>query len=93
MQEQNLINFYRYIFTLKSGQQIQILTEVEIDFTKFATDTIQDAGRIFIDGFITTPMIIEKTINIRSSEVASIEQTKEPHLTWQNTELDQQRNG
>ena len=88
MQEQDLKEYYRTIFTLKTGHQIEILTEVPYKEV-LKTDELGIKYSISIDdGFIATPLLIPKSIEVVKKEIAAIESTLEPHLTWRNTELD-----
>jgi len=89
-QEQDLKEYYRNIFTLKSGKQIEILTRAPYEEVAIFI-TGSKVGKIKIDfdkGFIATPLIVEKSIEIELEDIAAIEITKEPHITWKNTELD-----
>jgi len=87
-QEQDLKEYYRIIFTLKNGRQIEILTK-----EAFVESEVDYENNIIIEGFVATPMIIEKTISVCRIEIAAIEITKEPHITWKNTELDSELEG
>ena len=87
-QEQDLKEYYRIIFTLKNGRQIEILTK-----EAFVESEVDYENNIIIEGFVATPMIIEKTISVCRIEIAAIEITKEPYITWKNTELDSELEG
>lgn len=84
MQEQDLKNYYRNVFTLRSGKTIEILT---IDELRYDQNKYHDSWHI--KGFITTPMIIDKTVDIETKEIACLESTYESHITWESTELDE----
>lgn len=90
-QEQDLKEFFRTIFTLRNGIQIEILTKKfymeEAEIVKGEKSTISSEF-IVIEGFITTPMVVEKKIKVDCEEIIATEVTKEPHITWRNTELD-----
>lgn len=88
MQEQDLKEYYRTIFTLKTGQQIEILTAVPYKEV-LKTDEFEIKSSISMDdGFIARPLLIAKSVEFVVKEVVMIESTLEPHLTWRNTELD-----
>ncbi len=86
-QEQDLKEYYRTIFTLKKGTRIEVLHE--LDYKQVAEFTVEDGVNniIRIKGFIATPMIIDKTVKVTAKEIAAIETTLEPHITYLNTEL------
>jgi len=81
MQEQDLKEYWRTIITLKNGRQIEILTEKKLHF-------VHGLYLWRIKGFIVTPMLLEKEVEIVQDNITAIESTLEPHPTWRNTELD-----
>ena len=89
MQEQDIKEYYKTIFTLKTGKQIEILTQVPYQEV-LKMDELQIRVSINIgDGFIATPLLVSKSIEVVKKEIAAIESTLEPHvITWKNTELD-----
>ena len=87
MQEQDLKEYYHTVYILKSGKQVEILC-VDFPQCEVKIRRVDKEGLITIKGFIATPMIIEKTVTIKFNEIAAIETTKEPHITWKGTELD-----
>lgn len=65
--------FEKYIVTLKgSGRQIEIFVN-EINKTKDCW---------VLNGFISTPLIVEKKIFIVPDEIAAIEVVKDPNIIW-----------
>jgi hypothetical protein len=89
MQEQDLKEFYRNVFTLKNGEKIEVLTKNNIDDVK--SFFVNGVMMYVIHGFITTPMIIEKTVKIVAKDISAIETTLEPHITWKGTELEEDK--
>ena len=88
MQEQDLKEYYRTIFTLKTGQQIEILTEVPYREVLKEDELGIKCSISMDDGFIARPLLIAKSIEFAKKEVIMIESTLEPHVPWRNTELD-----
>ena len=86
--EQNISEYYGTIFTLKNGKEIKILTHVPYQEV-LTLDELEIRVMISIDdGFIATPLLVPKSIEIVKKEIAAIESVLEKHLTWKNTELD-----
>lgn len=80
MQEQDIKEYYRTIFTLKTGKEIEILTQVPY-YEVLKIDELQINVSINIDnGFIATPLLIPKLIKIVKKEIVAIESTLEPHV-------------
>ncbi|KKL82452.1 hypothetical protein LCGC14_1984600 [marine sediment metagenome] len=79
MQEskQELTHYYKTIFTLKNGKQIEICHKET--FQK-ASELKSENGICVVQmsGFITTPLFVEKSIEIQLSEVAAVESIKDP---------------
>jgi len=71
--KQELTHYYKNIFTLKSGVQIEILTKLELSFKH-----VENEGSWKITGFILNPLIVEKEIQIKQEEIAAIESIKDP---------------
>lgn len=68
---QELTNYYQNIFTLKNGKQIEILTQEEL---KFGSIKILPSWKI--KGFIKSPLLEEKEIQIKQEDVSAIESIK-----------------
>lgn len=83
-QEQNLKEYYRTVFTLKNGKQIEICTKEFYENIK----SIINEQMLKIKGFIAAPLIVEKIIKIDMLEIAAVESTFVPHITWKNIESD-----
>lgn len=80
MQEQK--TYYKTIFTLKIGQQIEILTEVPYENVLKLDDTEMHLVISLDDGFIEVPLstpksirLAPKSIKVTKKEVAAIEST------------------
>jgi len=71
--KQELTHYYKNIFTLKSGIQIEICTREKLDLKsaeKFPS------WRIF--GFILNPLLVKKEIKIVREDVSAVEMIKDP---------------
>jgi hypothetical protein len=86
-QQQDLKDYYRTVFTLKNGKQVEIQHE---ETFRAATELKNENGVVVVamNGFITTPLIVAKSVEVMLNEIAAIETTFEPHVTWRGTELD-----
>lgn len=82
-------NYYSTVFTLKNGVQIKIFHKKP--YNEIAKVEFTDTKRLVIEGFISTPLVIKKSVKIRCDEIAAVETTNELHLFnvhWEGTELD-----
>lgn len=88
----DLTEYYKHIFTLKNGVQIEIFTESSWkDMT--IGESFTDVKRITIDGFVLTPqnLIVYKTVTIVKSEIIVQEEIKEKYIAvcpWPVNELE-----
>jgi len=71
---QELKNFKRITFTLKNGIQILIL----------ATKYVQTVSRTKATGFVATPWLLPKEVDLCSDEIAAIEIITDPHIVFGN---------
>jgi len=69
---QDLKNFKRITFTLRSGVRIEILAE------KYE----QTVSRTKAKGFIATPWLLPKEVDLCSEEIAAIETVIDPHIVF-----------
>jgi len=87
--EQDLTEYSKHIFTLKNRIQIEILTQKPYD--EVAEENTATTHRI-IKGFILTPLVVEKIVKIRKSEIVAREEIREPCIAhvipWEQTDLD-----
>ena len=70
---QDLTHYYKNIITLKSGVQIEILTK--LPWEKADKSCV---GWTIIHGFIKTPLLVEKDMEVLQEEIAAIESIKNP---------------
>lgn len=71
--EQQLTHYYKNIFTLKSGRQIEILTREKLNFS---AHQLTYSWKII--GFIKAPLLVEKEVQIVREEIAGTESIKNP---------------
>jgi len=75
---QELTHYYKHIFTLKNGKQIEICTKLSYDEAIKDFSILESDFHREIKGFIISPLLVEKTVRIRKSEIAAREEIKDP---------------
>lgn len=73
---QDLTHYYKHIFTLKNGEQIKICTKLPYD--EVVKEIFNTSKRIQITGFVISPLLIEKKIEIRKADISAREEIKDP---------------
>lgn len=73
---QDLTHYYKHIFTLKNGKRIEICTKLLYD--EVVKEIFNTSKRIQITGFVISPLLIEKKIEIRKADISAREEIKDP---------------
>lgn len=76
-----LTEYYKHIFTLNSGVQIEILTEASWD-DMVRDEPFTEKKRIIVGGFALTPanLIVDKIVTIVKSEIVAREEIREKYI-------------